>query len=418
MLAGAAATLLATPVRALAASKIAVRVWPDDDCTRIFVESSKKLSYSHMILRTAKPYRLVLDLQGVQMTPVMQKNLQAIQSRDRFIASIRAGQFKPDVLRIVFELRSDVSASVHYAKPVENFGHRIILDLSPTNADVMKKLIDASDRDFNKAASKTTAERKPAEPNKVRETTSRTQTKPAKRSGKTETLVVVIDAGHGGEDPGAVGRNKTREKDVVLAIAKKLEADINRTRGMRAVMTRSKDVFLPLHKRAEVAVKNKAHLFISIHADAWTNTDAKGSSVYILSTGEATSLQARWLAQTQNKADEIGGVSFQGIDKSAHVALIDLQADAKLTDSTRLAGKLLTELAKVGPLHKSSIEQAEFAVLKARGIASVLVETAFLSNPAEEHKLRDSRQQARMAKALLDGVRTFWRQYPNITKTL
>ena len=402
MLAGAAATLLATPVRALAASKIAVRVWPDDDCTRIFVESSKKLSYSHMILRTAKPYRLVLDLQGVQMTPAMQKNLQAIQSRDRFIASIRAGQFKPDVLRIVFELRSDVSASVHYAKPVENFGHRIILDLSPTNADVMKKLIDASDRDFNKAASKTTAERKPAEPNKVRETTSRTQTKPAKRSGKTETLVVVIDAGHGGEDPGAVGRNKTREKDVVLAIAKKLEADINRTRGMRA----------------EVAVKNKAHLFISIHADAWTNTDAKGSSVYILSTGEATSLQARWLAQTQNKADEIGGVSFQGIDKSAHVALIDLQADAKLTDSTRLAGKLLTELAKVGPLHKSSIEQAEFAVLKARGIASVLVETAFLSNPAEENKLRDSRQQARMAKALLDGVRAFWRQYPNITKTL
>ncbi|MGN1209121.1 MAG: N-acetylmuramoyl-L-alanine amidase, partial [Duodenibacillus sp.] len=233
-----------------------------------------------------------------------------------------------------------------------------------------------------------------------------------------ETLVVVIDAGHGGEDPGAVGRGKTREKDVVLAIAKKLEAHINRTRGMRAVMTRTKDVFLPLHKRAETAVKNKAHLFISIHADAWTNTDAQGSSVYILSTGEATSLQARWLAQTQNKADEIGGVSFKGIDKSAHAALIDLQADAKLRDSTRFADKLLAELSKVGPLHKSSIEQAEFAVLKARGIASVLVETAFISNPKEENKLRDARQQARMAKALLDGVRAFWKQYPNITKTL
>lgn len=394
---GAAAAF--SPLSALAADKLDLRIWPDDDSTRVSIESAKKLKYSYMILRGSKPYRFVLDIEGLRLTQSLEKGIKSLQLNDKFISAIRPGQFKPDVLRLVFDLKDDINASVHYAKPVANYQHRIILDLASTNADVMKRVIDESGKQMQ------TASRKPSKPNTVKETQTQPR-KPAKKPTKAETLVVVIDPGHGGEDPGAVGRRKTYEKTVVLAIAKKLAATINRTRGMRAVLTRNKDVFLPLSKRAGVAVKEHAHIFVSIHADAWTNADAQGSSVFTLSTGQASSLQARWLAQTQNRADEIGGIAFNEAAATARSTLVDLLAETKLRYGIELGDYVLTELAKLGPLHKSSVEYANFAVLKAQGVPSILVETAFISNPKEENRLRDSRHQARFARAIFDGIRT------------
>ena len=408
LLLGAAGFFAARPLQAIAAPQLQVRIWPGDDSTRVSVESDRKLKYSYMVLRGKRPYRLVLDIEGLRLTAGIERTLKNFKSSDNFIAAIRPGQFKPNVLRIVFDLKNDVKAEVNYAKPIAQFGHRIIIDMEATNADTMRKVIERADADRDD---------KPERPNTVRETQRGTTTRAPKKTGKTETLVVVIDAGHGGEDPGAVGkRRKTYEKTVVLAIAKKLEAQINRTRGMRAVMTRTRDVFMPLSKRAAVAVKQKAHIFVSIHADAWIKPDASGSSVFTLSVGGASSLQARWLAQTQNRADEIGGTVFKDVAKQARSTVVDMLAETKLRYGIQLGDEVLGELSKLGPLHKSSVEYADFAVLKAQGVPSILVETAFLSNPKEENRLRDARHQARLADAIFKGIRTAVRKDPSILK--
>lgn len=411
---GAVGALAAQPLQAIAAPRLQVRIWPGDDSTRVSVESDRKLKYSYMMLRGAKPYRLVLDIEGLRLSAGLEKTLKNFKSTDRFIAGIRPGQFKPNVLRIVFDLKNDVRAEVNYAKPIAQYGHRIIIDMEATNADTMRQIIARTGADAD-SVKNVSSERNA--PNTVKETQRGTPRKPTKQTGKTETLVVVIDAGHGGEDPGAIGkRRKTYEKTVVLAIAKKLQAQIDRTRGMRAVMTRTKDVFLPLQKRAAVAVKQKAHIFVSIHADAWIKPDANGSSVFTLSVGGASSLQARWLAQTQNRADEIGGTVFKGVAKQARSTVVDMLAETKLRYGIQLGDEVLSELAKLGPLHKSSVEYAEFAVLKAQGVPSILVETAFLSNPKEENRLRDTRHQARLANAIFQGIRTAVRKDPSILK--
>lgn len=411
---GAVGALATQPLQAIAAPRLQVRIWPGDDSTRVSVESDRKLKYSYMMLRGTKPYRLVLDIEGLRLSAGLEKTLKNFKSTDRFIAGIRPGQFKPNVLRIVFDLKNDVRAEVNYAKPIAQYGHRIIIDMEATNADTMRQIIARTGADVD-SVKNVSSERNA--PNTVKETQRGTSRKPTKKTGKTETLVVVIDAGHGGEDPGAIGkRKKTYEKTVVLAIAKKLQAQIDRTRGMRAVMTRTKDVFLPLQKRAAVAVKQKAHIFVSIHADAWIKPDANGSSVFTLSVGGASSLQARWLAQTQNRADEIGGTVFKGVAKQARSTVVDMLAETKLRYGIQLGDEVLSELAKLGPLHKSSVEYAEFAVLKAQGVPSILVETAFLSNPKEENRLRDTRHQARLANAIFQGIRTAVRKDPSILK--
>ena len=232
---GAVGAVAAQPLQALAAPRLQVRIWPGDESTRISVESDRKLKYSYMVLRNKKPYRLVLDIEGLRLNANIEKTLKNFNSSDKFIAGIRPGQFKPSVLRIVFDLKDDVRADVNYSKPIAQFGHRIIIDLEATNADTMREVIARTGADADPVKE---VKRQQSKPNTVSETQRVTQKKPPKKSGKTETLVVVIDAGHGGEDPGAIGkRRKTYEKTVVLAIAKKLEAQINRTRGMRAVMT-------------------------------------------------------------------------------------------------------------------------------------------------------------------------------------
>ena len=414
LLLGAFGAVAAQPLQALAAPRLQVRIWPGEESTRVSVESDRKLKYSYMVLRGSKPYRLVLDIEGLRLTAGIEQTLKNFKSNDKFIAAIRPGQFKPDVLRIVFDLKSDIRAQVNYSKPIAQFGHRIIIDMEATNADTMRQVIAKTGADADSIAE---IKRGQGKPNTVKETQRTAQKKPAKKTGKTETLIVVIDAGHGGEDPGAIGKNKkTYEKTVVLAIAKKLQAQIDRTRGMRAVMTRTKDEFLPLHKRAAVAVKQKAHIFVSIHADAWIKPDANGSSVFTLSVGGASSLQARWLAQTQNRADEIGGTVFKDVATQARSTVVDMLAETKLRYGIQLGDEVLSELSKLGPLHKSSVEYAEFAVLKAQGVPSILVETAFLSNPKEENRLRDARHQSRLANAIFQGIRTAVRKDPSILK--
>ena len=252
----------------------------------------------------------------------------------------------------------------------------------------------------------------PVEPKKE---TPPKKTVPAKKR-QQETLVVVIDPGHGGADPGAVGKRKTKEKTVVLAIAKQLAARINATRGMKAYLTRSTDVFLPLHKRAAFAINHKAHLFVSVHADAWTNPRANGSSVFTLSTHGASSLQARWLAQTQNKSDEIGGMDFRDVASQARSTVVDMLAETKLRYGIQLGDAVLEELARLGPLHKSTVEYAEFAVLKAQGVPSILVETAFISNPKDETRLTNKREQAHFATAIYKGILTAVERDPSLLK--
>jgi N-acetylmuramoyl-L-alanine amidase len=228
--------------------------------------------------------------------------------------------------------------------------------------------------------------------------------------------VVVVDAGHGGEDPGALGRRGTREKDVTLAIARKLKAKTDQEPNIRVVLTRDGDYFIPLHHRVEKARKVRADLFVSIHADAFIKPHARGSSVFALSENGATSSAAKWLAKKENDADLIGGVNLDVTDPYLKITLADLSFTAQINDSLKLAKAVLSELGGFNPLHKAAVEQAGFAVLKAPDIPSILVETAFISNPDEEKKLRDDAYQDQMADAILSGIKRYFAQNPPLAR--
>ena len=277
---GAVGAVAAQPLQALAAPRLQVRIWPGDESTRISVESDRKLKYSYMVLRGKKPYRLVLDLEGLRLNANIEKTLKNFNSSDKFIAGIRPGQFKPNILRIVFDLKDDVRADVNYSKPIAQFGHRIIIDLEATNADTMREVIARTGANEEPAKE---VKREQSKPNTVSETQRVTKKKPPKKSGKTETLVVVIDAGHGGEDPGAIGKI-SKEKNINLNVALKVGNLIKRNcDDVKVIYTRSKDVFIPLDRRAEIANNAKADLFISIHTNALANNrTAKGASTWTL----------------------------------------------------------------------------------------------------------------------------------------
>lgn len=411
--------LCATPLTAMAAPKLDMRVWTGDDSTRISIESDKKLDFSYMVLRNRRPFRLVLDIKKTVLTSAFESRVKRIALDDPYVRAIRVAQYKPTVMRLVFELKRDVRPMFNQRRPIDTFGHRLILELGSTNRDLMKQVIDRT-TEPNDPIRDILKQTEPSrnQTNVVREETGSKRPKATnKKPGKAETLVVVIDPGHGGEDPGAVGRRlKTYEKTVVLSIARKLADSINRTKGMKAVLTRRRDVFLPLARRANIAVKEHAHLFISIHADAWTSSKAKGTSVFTLSTSGASSLQARWLAQTQNRADEIGGMDFKEVGRSARDTVVDMLAETKLRYGLQLGASVLTELKKLGPLHKSTVESANFAVLKAQGIPSILIETGFLSNPSDERNLRNATYQSKIAGAIYRGVCQAVKDDPSILR--
>lgn len=391
-----------------------VRVWSGNDPMRVVIDSKRPIKFRHSLLRNSKPYRLVLDLQDQRLTPRMERSIKGLDLNNRLVSRIRPGQFKSDVLRLVFDLKRDVKYSVATANGTGEFKHRIIVMVGSPNA-VAGTSKDAKAAPPPAEPKRQVVRKEPAKPKEqprrqTRRDDDDERLKPVKTKKADKTIIVVIDPGHGGADPGAVGRRKTYEKTVVLAIAKKLAARINRTKGMKAILTRDRDVFVRLGDRAARAVKEHAHMFVSIHADAWLKSDVRGSSIYTLGEDGASSLEARWLAQSQNRSDEIAGVAFNQVEETARSTVVDLLKDFKIDRSLKLGGSILKELAKLGPLHKKDPGYAEFAVLKAQGIPSVLVETAFISNPREESRLRDSRHQARFAKAIYDGIR-------NILKT-
>ncbi|GGY08187.1 N-acetylmuramoyl-L-alanine amidase [Paludibacterium paludis] len=375
---------------ASAAKIVAVRIWPSSTYTRITLESSESLRYKQFSL--ANPNRLVIDIEGVQLNGILKDISSQITAADPFIKTARAGQNTPDTVRLVLELKSDVKPQLFTLAPVAEFKNRLVVDLYPTNQqdDPLLSLLE----DYNKG--------------KLEQPELKTRPKNSQDIGRP--ILVMLDPGHGGEDPGAIGPSGTREKDVVLKIGRELKRLIDAEPGMKAYMTRDEDVFIPLGVRVAKARKLNADLFISIHADAFLNPSARGTSVFALSEKGATSTAARYLAKTQNEADLIGGVKLNARDPYLAHTLFDLTQTATITDSLRLGKQVLGKVGSLNRLHRGQVEQAGFAVLKAPDIPSILVETAFISNPDEEKRLIDPDFQGNMAAAIMAGVKGYFKQ--------
>lgn len=389
-------TLLVTPLAraGMAPTLLGVRVWPAADYTRITIEHDQPITFSHLMLKD--PDRVVLDLEGVEFNSVLQSLPGKIIENDPQIKLIRAGRFKPGVVRLVIELKGEVKPQLFSLKPVGEYGHRLVLDLYPAEPpDPLLALFEK----HGKGDPFAQPERKPQSPDIAR------------------LVTVVIDPGHGGEDPGAVGRGGSLEKNVTLDIARRLKAKIDATPNMRALLTRDGDFFIPLQQRVAKARRVNADLFVSVHADAFVKPTARGSSVFVLSENGASSSAARWLANKENAADLIGGVNLGVKDPHLARTLLDLSQTATINDSLKLGKAVLGEIGGINTLHKGHVEQAGFAVLKAPDIPSILVETAFISNPEEEKRLTDDGYQDQMAEALLSGMKRYFAQNPPLSKS-
>lgn len=428
------------PSDAHATAVTAVRVWPSKDYTRITIEhDNAKLGFYTQTLQN--PPRLFVDVSGVRLNDKLKNLLASVKPDDPYISQLRVGQYKPDVVRIVFDLRTEIKPQVFTLKPVAQYRHRLVIDLYPKVARdpllALLEQVDESRRDPAEAAriqdilsGKTgpsftdpdlppPTEQTAKAPIDPEQSASRDQAASSPRSEPaTKRLVTIaLDPGHGGEDPGAVGRRGTREKDVVLRIARLLKRKIDQQPGMRAYLTRDGDYFVPLGRRVAKARRVKADLFVSIHADAWVSPRARGSSVYVLSERGASSTAARWMAKKENSSDEIGGVRIGAADEDVAQVLLDMSTTAQIRDSLRLASFVLNQVQSINRLHKQQVEQAGFAVLKAPDIPSILVETAFISNPEEERRLRDANYQDQMAQALMKGIKAYVEKNPPLAKS-
>jgi len=407
---------LVFPGLAMATDILAVRVWPAAEYTRVTLEHNNSLKFSHFTVTS--PDRLVVDIEGADMNAALRELVSKVIPNDPFIAQVRVAQNKPRLVRLVFDLKVPVTPQVFQLEPVAEYKHRLVLDLFPTTplADPFVAFLDdearfpRSDKPVEKlGAEKTAPEKNAVEKNSTEKAVSE-KPKPEKQANPATSrwITVALDAGHGGEDPGAIGAMGTQEKKVVLDIAKRLKAKIDAIPGMRAVLTRDGDYFVPLNTRVEKARKAKADLFVSIHADAFIKPEARGSSVFALSEKGASSAAARWLADNENAADLVGGVNIRTQDQQLAKVLFDLSTTAQITDSLKVGKAVLNELGNLNKLHKSYVEQAGFAVLKAPDIPSILIETAFISNPEEEKRLTEDAYQDQMAKAIVSGIQRYF----------
>ena len=423
--AGASLILSLSPVAGAAGklpSVLAVRIWPANDYTRVTLEYDAPLKYSHFLVEN--PDRLVVDIEGVEFNSVLDSLARKVAADDPYIKLLRAGRFKPGVVRLVMELKTKVTPQVFELKPVGEYGHRLVLDVYPVNPpDPLLALLEG--RQDAVEPLKLEADKKPE--GRVQDQAKKGDEKgdsrleaPEVKTSKKSTkpivdrlVTIVLDPGHGGEDPGAIGRAGTREKDVTLEVARRLKLRIDAEPNMRAVMTRDADFFVPLGVRVQKARRVQADLFLSIHADAWIKPEARGSSVFVLSERGASSTLARMMAQRENEADLVGGVNI-GSAKDVFLArtLLDLSQTATINDSLKLGKYVLGELGSINTLHKNNVEQAGFAVLKAPDIPSVLIETAFISNPEEEKRLSDDAYQEKLADAIIRGVRQYFIKHP------
>ena len=424
------ATPTATPPATLSAygheQKIsALRIWPAQDYTRLTIESAQPLKFN--LLGAKNPERLVLDLENVELSGLQGLLSGKLSANDPWIAALRAGQNKPGLVRLVLDLRSEVRPQLFTLKPVGNYGHRLVLDIYPAQpADPLMALLDKPAERGNDGAAANSNATNNAASNAVNgnaASTSNSTPTPADSAGSNKVarpgqrlLTVAIDPGHGGEDPGARGRSGSWEKDVTLTIARKLKAAIDAEPGLRGVLTRDADYFMALQARVDKARRMKADLFVSVHADSFVHPHARGSSVFALSERGATSTAARWLAKRENEADLIGGVNLAVKDKFLAMTLADLSLTAQINDSLKLGKAVLGELGGINTLHKAHVEQAGFAVLKAPEIPSILVETAFISNPEEERRLNDDAYQQRMVQAMLKGIKRYFAANPPLNR--
>jgi N-acetylmuramoyl-L-alanine amidase len=367
----------------------ATRLWPSPDYTRITLEAAKPIS--HKFFTLSNPARLVIDLEGVEDGPALKGLPGLLAADDPYVATIRAAKNRPGVMRLVLELKTAVSPSVFALHPLGQYGYRLVVDLYPAQA---------ANAAAGAAAGPRAADEPPVRPD------------PVQVPQYDRLVTVAIDAGHGGEDPGALGANGSREKDITLAMAKKLKQGIDGQNNMRAVLIRDGDYFVPLAERVTKARALKADLFISLHADAFIKPHARGSSVFALSENGATSAAARWLAKRENDADLVGGINIDVKDPFLKRTLIDLSQTATINDSLKLGRAVLKEVGGVNTLHKAHVEQAGFAVLKAPDIPSILIETAFISNPEEEKRLNDPDYQDKLVDAIVAGVRQYFDAHP------
>jgi len=488
------------------AQLLAVRVWPAKDYTRVTLESDTPLSAKHFMM--ANPNRLVIDIEGLQLSSQLRELVRKVKADDPYIAGVRAGQYTPTVVRLVIDLKQGSKPQVFTLQPVAAYQHRMVFDLYPTlEADPASTLATAptaasssaapsaaavsatptganantsagtspagslpaasaakpgasapvsldkrsdsaaeamndalgdfigdlrrkpQDKPADKPVDKAALAKAPLKPEPKPDTKPELKSAEAAgaqraadadeaemRSGARRLVIVAIDPGHGGEDPGAVGPSGMFEKDVVLSVAYKMRERINATPGMRALLTRDADYFVPLHERVRKARRVEADLFISIHADAFMNPQARGASVFALSEGGATSAAARWMANKENSSDLVGGVNIKAKDAQVMRTLLDMSTTAQIKDSLKLGRVVLGHLGKVGKLHKAQVEQAGFAVLKAPDIPSILVETGFISNPEEESKLKDDGYQSELADALMSGISRYFAKNPPLAR--
>jgi len=400
-----AAQWLASAAWADAARIASARLWPAQEYTRVIFESATPIEHQLVVLRD--PGRLVLDLARIERSDDLAALASRVQPADPYIAAIRVGQPAAGFLRVVLDLKSEIRPQVFALKPVAEFGHRLIIDLYPVNAvDPLMALLDRERADTLTPAPGATAPRREAAPSQP--SASASHKTPPRR------ITVAIDPGHGGEDPGAVGRRGTYEKNVVLAIARKLKQNLDP--DTRVMLTRNDDFYVPLADRVKKARRVQADLFVSIHADAFRESSARGSSVFALSDHGATSAAARWLAQRENAADLIGGVNLDVNDPVLARTLLDLSQTAQISDSLKVGRQILDGIGTHNALHKATVEQAGFAVLKAPDIPSILVETAFISNPDEELMLRNPRHQQRFADSIADGIRRYFAKSPPLAR--
>ena len=379
------------------------------------------LKYQQFFVKN--PERLVIDIENVELGPALRELAAKIGSDDPFIQTIRVGVNRPNVIRIVLDLKTEVKPQVFAVPPAGEFGHRLMLDIYPAKpADPMLALLNDDVAAFgNGNTVPDPVAPAPVAPTPAKDAKPGSAEKPLPNKSppapkKPRPFVVVIDPGHGGEDPGAIGRRGTREKDIVLIIAKKLKDKLHSDPQYRVALTRDADFFVPLNMRVQRARKLRADLFVSVHADAFVTPHANGSSVFALSERGATSTAANWLADKENNADLIGGVNLNVRDTHLARTLLDLSQTAQISDSLKIGRLVLAEMGEINHLHKAHVEQAGFAVLKAPDIPSILIETAFISNPEEERKLRDPAYQDKLAEAIADGIRGYFRKNPALAR--
>ena len=398
------------------------RLWPAQEYTRLILESAAPLEHQLVVQR--EPNRVVLDIARVDPTPELRDLPAHVQVTDPYIAAIRIGAQSGGFLRVVIELKQDVNPQVFALPPVAEFGYRLVVDLYPlTPLDPLMALLESERRKETTRPSTAPMQLPPsAQPPTSPPTPGSAQPSAAappltaQPRGGVRRITIAIDPGHGGEDPGAIGKRGTYEKNVTLAIARKLKVILDAEPNMRAMLTRDDDYFVPLAARVQKARRVQADLFISIHADAFREPHARGSSVFALSENGATSAAARWLAQKENASDLIGGVNLGAKDPVLARTLLDLSQTAQINDSLKVGRQVLDGIGTHNVLHKASVEQAGFAVLKAPDIPSILIETAFISNPDEELKLRSERHQQKFAESIAAGVKRYFARNPPMAR--